>query len=297
MESRASGVCLFLGLFLAIFSVAYYFIDGVATKEPPVAGKKAPTHKLGPTDPSGGPLLAVDNSLTEAQYLSMRVPPSHFPWGAVQYSQAVDSLSPVCKADPRLLPRFRSKNSGALFARFVAAENLNSLTNKSVPPYARARLGLDTTQSVLRLLVLYEAGSKPESSFDAEVLELGLHLIRLMRVGVGLCDELAASVPVNDNNAVALAHAWDQLRTLIRRACHGILKIFTERNRYRLETLTRFARELKGVLPSLIAYLLPDDRKELLLCLQDLIDNEKDAELKAALIELRKAVEQVPAKQ
>jgi hypothetical protein len=79
------------------------------------------------------PKIVPDASLPADEYVAQGFPSHDRPWSGREMAVAAEKLKALSTRKPQHLPRRGSANSGAVFARLVAIDNLAFFRNRSLP--------------------------------------------------------------------------------------------------------------------------------------------------------------------
>jgi hypothetical protein len=224
-----------------------------------------------------GPTPAPDNSLTVKEYVDAGVPPIDKAWGPEDYAKAATALEAIIKGDSTKLPRYKSKNSGEMFAHIVAQKNLDVYGDKTVSVDMRAqKAGL--LGDYVPMFALYGNAIKPEHTFDSEALELGGFVLRAELEAARVVDEFKTAHGMKEDNA-----GFKQARAGFAQTIGGVFEVMMDHASIRTSETTRFVGELKEFLPKLVAELTPEAQQQFKAKLKEYAGNEADKELKEAL--------------
>jgi hypothetical protein len=226
------------------------------------------------------PTPAPDNSLTLKEYIDAGVPAIDKPWTAGDYQKAGTTLADIAKKDPTKLPRLDSKNSGDLFAHIIAQKNLAGLTDKTVPVDTRIKMA-ETITAYVPIFAAYADAIKPNQTLDAETLKLGGFILRAELAAGQVVEEFIAAHPDAKDNA-----GFKQARDGFAMTAGGVVEFMMDKDHIRKSEATRFAGELKGVLPDIVALFNADAQVIIKNQLKDAAAKEEDKDLKAALTDL-----------
>jgi hypothetical protein len=231
---------------------------------------------------------APDHSPVLQKYLEAGVPPIDKPWTPEDFQRAAKVLEELGAKDVTQLPRYNSENSGVLFAHIIAQENLSSFTDNNVPVDTRMKL-VNDAPAYLPVFVLYVHAATAEQTFDTEMLELGGFILRVEMAEAAVFDEFVAAHP-EKKDETRTTRGLKQMRDSIAQTASGLIELMMDRTCVRTSEATRFAQELKYVLPKCAAALLPEAQDHLKSQLKQAAANEQDTGLKTALTELLAAM-------
>ena len=152
---------------------------------------------------------AADESLATDAYMAKGMPPPDRPWQPLDYEAAVKTLQGL---DPSQLPRWQSPNSGAVYQRMVATENLDILSNRTLPAEQRIGLVMGFMQGSKSLAMVYIQGHTKLKAYDHETLDMMLLMFQVARKTFVLVDEFAATLPADDPKAEVRKQGREQMR-------------------------------------------------------------------------------------
>ena len=122
------------------------------------------------------PVVAPDNSLGSAEYVSRGLPAYDRLWSAADYREAATALKAISAENPTLLPRSGSAKSGELFGRIVSLDNLISVSHIS-----DLSLQVSTYMSIFisdgQLVTIYGTNTSSEHAYDREFIQICIHFV------------------------------------------------------------------------------------------------------------------------
>lgn len=235
-----------------------------------------------------------DRSLTEAAYLGAGVPDFDQRWGAAEMAQAAEVLTRISQADAGQLPRYQSPQSGALFARLTADENLAPYRDTSKPINDRMGAAIEMMQATNQVLKLYVAALYSQNVGDREIIELTGGILRISVMMTQLIDEFVPTLDPQDPT-------WDVRMQGLKRMKQGLSVIFlgnfkmlTEADLYRVSERKRLLGYMQQTYPVLYGALPEASRKQIFSQLETLRDDASLKELKPELTSLIQTLEKVP---
>jgi hypothetical protein len=239
--------------------------------------------------PKGGPLRddhpqealtedLEDRSLTTDQYVKLGLPKCDRPWSSADMSRAAKALAEIAKRDPRELPRFKSDNSGKVFARITSDENLDSIRKKSWPVSVRTGFALQYLHAAASIGKLYGAAAIDQKAASDETTEiLGLTL-RIAVVLKDLSDEVLPTLDQKDPTYAVRVKGLKQLTAGLGPVLQGLMTQALATKKLKPETQTRLLEYLDKTLPSLVKVLPTKAREDVRAKLKTLSERPEFAE-------------------
>jgi hypothetical protein len=213
-------------------------------------------------------------------------PPADRPWASADYRNLVDSVN-----SGRLqLPLLASPTGKPVFERIVSDQNVahNLLRNKDVAATARLQEVMATFDSTKVLLTLYLHEAQKGKPHERELAKLMVQMISLAGNGIGLADEIMATMP-RDSKFAVREEGLRNMRQGARNIFAGIIQSISETEFYSKPSTLEMARGVVTYLPSFQSTLTDADRQEHQRRIDQQIDATRDAEIKTALSQMRKA--------
>jgi hypothetical protein len=221
----------------------------------------------------------------------MGVPAPDRIWSSDDYARASRVLTDLATTSPTELPRDGSPQSGAVFARMVAKENLEPLRAPGLTPQQSLVLFGSLLQGARGLLLIYFQANK-EGVFDKEIAELSgliLHCSVLGQEKVRAFEtELNKGGGPNEQQRRGLAQIRSGNTTIVQ----GAVVMLGEKHLYRVEARQQLTAHMKETLPHLWPDLSALVRKDFLNQLRKQASSETHEGLRKALNEL---IESLPA--
>lgn len=250
------------------------------------AGDKAPKDKA-----AGDAQLSVaaDESPKVEELIHAGAPATDREWTSADYKRLLAVLEDLAKQSPRKLPRFDSAASGTLMTRLVSEENFNSIRNEKLPLQMRLQEAVALTDITGNLLLVYVGATNKGESFDRELVELCVYVVKVNTELWRLADEFIGTLSAEERSS--RAEAFDQMRSGTAQMAEGIMTTFSETQTYRPAELRRFARMLRPCLPDMMRRLSNESAADVTEHLREIIASTKDPELATELKALLAAIE------
>jgi hypothetical protein len=232
------------------------------------------------------PVPALDHSSPASALIARGVPSPDRVWTPEDYEGAVKTLEALAKADPLTLPRAGSPQSGPVFARLVAEDNLEPIRKEADTQQAFGmvvRLTLVTNS----LLNLYGSPSTLQSTFDSEIAAIMAFSLAVSKELLSMGTRILDTIPANDPQREVRLAGYEKMRGGLGSTIEGGLLTLTESDLFRLEARLQLANALERHLPALYPYLLPGVQQKLPILLQAIAAREPDEALKQAVQRIR----------
>jgi hypothetical protein len=234
----------------------------------------------------GAPAPPADHSLAEDAYIARGVPAPDRAWSGEDYLRAATLLKGLAEADYTELPRLRSPTSGALFARLVAAENIQMAASPLLSDQVALGSLAELMQGAGQVLSVYVDASQHGAVLDSELVSLTYFLLQLAAATAPIASTVISAIPLSDPSRPARLKGFEQMRQGFAAMVSGSLTTLTEHSGYRLSELIRLAHGLLATLPRLLPYLPDGVRRELPVRLRGMLAQEPSPVLRARLARL-----------
>ena len=247
-----------------------------------------------PVAPASDNQVPDDHSLPLDEYLEAGVPAHDRNWTGSDMQQAAEALGKLTKDDATLLPRYQSPQSGKLFDRITAADNLDLYRNEGSPIEVRVHEAILLMQSSNQILVLYATAFADQKVADSELIEMIGTTLRLSATIVQLIDEFLPTLDQKDPTYPTRMESLDNVRKNLATVVIANLKVLTEFHLYRTAELKRLIGYMQDTYPVILPALPEASRTEALQRLRTLIDDPEMQSLQPELKSLLTAVEKSP---
>lgn len=232
------------------------------------------------------PVPAPDHSSPASALIAKGFPAPDRTWTPEDYEAAVKTLEALAKADPLTLPRAGSPQSGPVFARLVAEDNLEPI-RKSANPQQAFGMVVGLIGRTNTLLTLYGQHATPQSTFDSEITAIMSFSLAVSKELLSLGTTLLGTIPANDPQREARLAGYEKMRGGLGSTIEGGLITLTERDLLRPEARLQLANALERHVPALYPYLLPGVQQKLPPLLEAIAAQEPDEALKQAVQRIR----------
>lgn len=224
-----------------------------------------------------------DRSLTIGEYITMGLPACNRTWTADDMVRATNALIAVEHAGSGRLPRCGSANSGAVFQRITAAENLEAFADRSLAVETRLSALLKYAQGANTIAKLYLLAFVRGATGDTEMIDMvGLQL-RTTAVIVRVIDEFVPTLDKSDPKYAARMQGLATVRLGAAQLAEETLQTLTETHAYRKAELVRLLRYMEETFPAIVTAMEPDARQRLLARLRNMSENPERAYLQPGL--------------
>lgn len=214
-------------------------------------------------------------------------PPTDRPWGSADYGNLVENI----RAGRLPLPLLASPTGKPVFERIVSDQNTahNLLRNKDMPATLRLREVTATLRATEVLLGLYLSEAQKGKRYERELAKLMVHMISLAGNAINLADEGMTTMP-RDSETTAREDVLDAMREGARTVFAGVIHSISETRYFSKPSTLEMTHGILTYLPSFNSTLTDADRQEHQRSIGALIDRTRDAEVKAALLQMRDAI-------
>lgn len=217
---------------------------------------------MAPVGAAAQPVPALDHSSPASALIAKGFPSPDRPWTPQDYEAAMKVLEALAKADPLTLPRAGSPQSGPVFARLVAEDNLEPIRKDANTQQAFERV-VRLLPVMNSLLDLYGNPSTPQSTFDSEITAIMSFSLAGSKELQSLGKRIFDTMPADDPERETRLAGYEKMRSGLRASIIGCLLTLTEQDLFRLEARLQLANALERRLPALYPYLLPDAQQKL----------------------------------
>ncbi len=211
-------------------------------------------------------------------------------WSSDDYERFVKVITPIVQDHPRGLPRFESKNSGAIMLRVVSVQNLAILHDPNLSLATRLAQGVALSQTSAAVLSSYAEATGKGEVFDRELVELMVFVVKLNNELWTIADEVLETLTPEER--VDRASALDKMRSGSAQIAMGTLTTLDEVKVYRLSELRRLAIQLRPIFPALVQRLTAEAHAEVVTRLRALASQpSREDDLPSLLKGLLDAIE------
>jgi hypothetical protein len=234
----------------------------------------------------GAPIIAPDRSLSARAYAELGAPDHERVWSGDDMKRMSRALTRVFVDDPAGLPRFESSQSGAVFARLCAADNLELYERRSLPPVVRMTQMVEYVQASNRILRLYLAAFERGRVDGREMVELFGHQLRTQAAMLTLLREFLPALDPSDPSQAAQVQDLDQMRDGLESMATGLLDIIDEQDAYSSADRRRLLMYMEETLPALVVQLPPASQQRLIRRIDAMSTRPRTSDLAAELTAL-----------
>ncbi|WP_417387074.1 hypothetical protein [Gimesia sp.] len=210
----------------------------------------------------------VDNSLMLKEYIEAGVPAGDRSWTGNDMAKAAEILAGIAQQDRSKLPRYQSQNSGEMFKRLTADDNLDSYRNQTLPLQQRLPDGINYMQSSNQILKLYLTAFKQQEVGDSELVELIGAQLRVSAVMMTLVNEFLPSLNKDNPDYPARMEGLKRMKNGLATIVAGSLQTLTESQTYRPSELKRLIGYMQLTFPTLLPEVPESSRDEFITRLQ-----------------------------
>jgi len=221
------------------------------------------------------------------------VPAADRAWAGADMARAALSLSKIVQSDATQLPRYKSSQSGAIFARLTAAENLELFRNTSLPIEQRLPDALKYMESCNSICKLYLAAFNQQAVGDSELIELLGSQLRLVKVMFELVGEFLPTIDKNDPSYQVRMNGLAQMKSGMAMVVAGSLETLTESHAFRTSERKRLVGYMEETFPAILPELTKESCAEALVRIREYATDPEMKDLQPELDQLLEAVEQL----
>lgn len=227
-----------------------------------------------------------DHSLPAKDYVALGMSAPDRTWAPRDYEAAASVVEKQAAKDPTQLPRHGSSTSGRVFARLTSVTDFAALA-RPMPTAQRMALATQMLAPAQRILMAYIGPATRGMVLDRELAECFGLLLAVAAETVETADEFSAQVSASDPQRKTRLEGLERVRSGMSEIVAGSLVSITERDTYGLEARRALARHVGAFGPRLIARMSETQRAEALRCLDELIIQEDDDQIRASLRAVR----------
>lgn len=196
-----------------------------------------------------------DYSWTVETYLEKGLPPVDRVWTVGDFRKGQEVLEAACVFSAKHLPRFKSKHSGPVFARFISEENLAPALDESIDLELRISTAMGVFGAMHKLLPLYVRPQSKGERYDEERVEISSLRLKVVRVILKLkqseLDRLAEADPGRPEMEAKL----DQLKGALSRIVINSLRDLEPDRRFRKQACITMAGYFNEIVPGVYSRL------------------------------------------
>jgi hypothetical protein len=253
-----------------------------SSPSPSTAQPPSPTQELGTTPP--------DRSLETDAYIAMGMPAPDRVWTVEDMIKVADVLTTLAAKDPGQLPRFKSPRSGQYFARITSPEDLAQFRDPALSIKVRLPRAVEYSHATNRLLKLYLSHFSKHEVGDEDMVGISTKLLRVTAVMSTLGGEFLPTLDKGDPSYAVRMQGLETVKRGFGGIVIGSLMTLTETDAYRAEARARLLDVMIETFPTIVPWLLPGSRTEMLIRLEKMPADPLLAGLRPGLKELlRKA--------
>lgn len=233
-----------------------------------------------------------DHSLVASTYIQKGLPAYDRGWTGEDYRQAGVVLRGLAATDATQLPRHDSPTSGAIFARIVSRENFRR--------FGADGERLEATSAILRNFsqvgLIYTSATTSERIFDSELVELARYKIDVYHELIQLWSKYkmieSSDAPLPPNSLDDETESRGKMRKGLAGIFDESLTLLANRGIQSADRI-RLAETLETTLPAVISYLPSATQRQIPVRIQQMTEQEADAEVKERLARIVGALKKV----
>jgi len=253
-------------------------LPGAATSSITVAAA-APSPSA-PSSSSAAPVL-------DAKGFTLRgMPALDRPWSSKDYVAAARALEGL---PPTSWPRLEDPASGAVFARFVADDNLDAIRNEQLPLDTRLPESIELLASSRKISAMYIAASAQGTPLRREELAwMQLHIHHADAMHELLEAFIKAQDPKDPKYPVRMK-GYAQAQDGAAETALGAAMVLSETSTYAASDLTKSCQGVRSPLVKITSRAAPARRAQILAKLEEAAAKDGDAGLRSCLVVLNRA--------
>jgi hypothetical protein len=233
---------------------------------------------------------AADHSPPIEELMRMGMPAPDRVWSPDDMGNAIEVCRKLMADDIEKLPRYEGKTSGAMFSRMISKENLGAALSEKFPQAGRGPILMVWFGHVGNLVKVYAEAMTKGKAFDAEVTEIFSLLTGLWAPVLEFGEDHINSLSPTDPRRESKLAGFEQMKHGMDTGLTGLLTSIGDGQGYLPKYRLKMIQALRPELPKLQRYMKPLAQKEMPGRIDKLCQSEKDAECKAALIDLRNSL-------
>jgi hypothetical protein len=222
-----------------------------------------------------GIVVAPDNSLAAMELISQGMPSFDRVWTAEDSQAAAKMITGIASKDPTMLPRKNSTNSGVLFSRMVAFENLD-VTEQTRGTTVEVDHILGFLGPSIEIFQTYASATSGSSSYDAEVVDYCIYLLEITNRLFPLAAKLAGIGSTENEGQNGDGSVQDKVMQGLSTMVGGLLTILGDQEEMRIKELTRLANALQNYLGKISQFILPGTKKEFVVRISGMVQEATD---------------------
>lgn len=224
-----------------------------------------------------------DKSLTVAEYEKLGMPSVKKKWILDDYKKAADIVSQL-KKTPEKLPRFQSKTSGPVFAKFIDLNRMEDIiADSSSSSAAQMLISMEMVQCLKGIGMVYTSAAWPKYSLTVEQIELEEPMLAiLVKAQVGARD-FFESLDQSDSKYEFRKKSYISMQQGYGTVVGGMNVILTDHVYVSPESRKRHAEIMHKYVPDILNLLTDAQRVDYRSRLDKLAVSEKDHHIKKLL--------------
>jgi hypothetical protein len=211
-------------------------------------------------------------------------------WSPDDMGNAIEVCRKLLAEDIEKLPRYEGKTSGAMFSRMTSKENLGVALSEKLPQSARGPVLMAWIGHIGNLIKVYAEAMTKGKAFDAEVTEVFSLMTSLWVPMLEFGEAHINGLDPSDPRKEAKLAGFEQMKVGMDTGVTALLTSIGDGQGYLPKYRLKMIHALRPELPKLQKYMKPLAQKELPGRIDKLCQSEKEAEVKAALIDLRESL-------
>jgi hypothetical protein len=224
-----------------------------------------------------------DKSLSVAEYEKLGMPSIEKKWQLNDYKKAVDVLTQL-KSTPERLPRFQSKTSGPVFAKFLDIRGIEEfIAQSSHETIDQMVISMEVVQCLKGFGMIYARAAWPKHSLTAEQIELQEPVMILLVKAQASSKKYFEALDQSDAEYPAKKQSYASMQRGFGIIVTGMIIMLTDRAFVTPESRIRQAEIMHKYVPDVLNLLTDDQRADYRNRLHKLAGSEQDTHVKKLL--------------
>lgn len=197
-------------------------------------------------------MTPADQSLAVAEMTRLGVPAPDKNWTPNQLAEASAVLGKLAAEHPEQLPRYRSPNSGAVFARLTDVTAIDAVRDQTRSPSERIQDTGHAIDALNPLYKLYFSAAVHGKTGWTEVMELAGYVLRWAVAGELTGREFLKTIPEADRTYPVRKKAVEGLTNDIGTMVSGIMVMISDKDKRYMEDCRRLLVTMRETLPAVL---------------------------------------------
>ncbi len=224
-----------------------------------------------------------DKSLSVAEYEELGIPSIKKKWQLNDYKKAADVITQL-KKTPEKLPRYQSKTSGTVFAKFIDTRGMErTIAENSHSVVEQMKLSMELVQCLKAIAMVYTTAAWPKNSLTVEQIELEEPMLAILVKAQTGMKEFFGSLDQSDPQYPAKKKSYGTMQQGYGTVIGGLIVVLADHVTVTPETRKRHVEIMNKYVPDILNLLNDDLRSNYRNRLEKFAGTEKDAHVKKLL--------------